>query len=96
MMTSCREKPHAASRATPVGMMTDNDGKTAFVALGRADYIAFVDTATREIRDYVLVGSHPWGIVLSADEKTLFVVRAEPQGNQDGAGWSRAALGSSR
>ena len=60
--------------ATPVGMTTDNDGKTAFVALGRADYIAFVDTATREIRDYVLVGSHPWGIVLSADEKTLFVV----------------------
>ena len=22
----------------------------------------------------MLVGSHPWGIVLSADEKTLFVV----------------------
>ena len=62
------------SGATPVGMITDNDGKTAFVALGRANYVAFVDTATREIRDYVLVGSHPRGIVLSADEKTLFVV----------------------
>jgi PQQ-dependent catabolism-associated beta-propeller protein len=60
--------------ATPVGMTMNNDGKTAFVALGRANYVAFVDTATREIRDYVLVGSHPWGIVLSADEKTLFVV----------------------
>jgi YVTN family beta-propeller protein len=60
--------------ATPVGMTMNHDGKTAFVALGRANYVAFVDTATREIRDYVLVGSHPWGIGLSANEKTLFVV----------------------
>ena len=52
----------------------NHDSKTAFVALGRANYVAFVDTATREIRDYVLVGSHPWEIGLSANEKTLFVV----------------------
>jgi PQQ-dependent catabolism-associated beta-propeller protein len=59
---------------TPVGMTMNKDGKTAFVALGRANYVAFVDTATREIRDYVLVGSHPWGVALSANEKTLYVV----------------------
>jgi PQQ-dependent catabolism-associated beta-propeller protein len=58
---------------TPVGMTMTRDGKTAIVALGRANHIAFVDTATRKVEDYVLVGSRAWGVALSPDEKTLYV-----------------------
>ena len=58
---------------TPVGMTMTRDGKTAIVALGRANHIAFVDTATKKVEDYVLVGSRAWGVALSPDEKTLYV-----------------------
>ena len=58
---------------TPVGMTMTKDGKSAIVALGRANHIAFVDTATRKVESYVLVGSRAWGVALSPDEKTLFV-----------------------
>ena len=58
---------------TPVGMTMTRDGKTAIVALGRANHIAFVDTATRKVEAYVLVGSRAWGVALSPDEKTLYV-----------------------
>jgi YVTN family beta-propeller protein len=49
------------------------DGKSAIVALGRANHLAFVDTATKKVEDYVLVGSRAWGVALSPDEKTLYV-----------------------
>ena len=58
---------------TPVGMTMTKDGTTAIVTLGRANYVAFVDTATRKVKDYVLVGNRPWGVALSPDEKTLYV-----------------------
>jgi PQQ-dependent catabolism-associated beta-propeller protein len=58
---------------TPVGMTLTRDGKTGIVALGRANHVAFVDTATRRVEDYVLVGSRAWGLALSPDEKTLYV-----------------------
>ncbi len=47
--------------------------KRAVVSLGRANHVAIVDTATRKVKDYVLVGSRPWGVALSPDEKTLYV-----------------------
>jgi PQQ-dependent catabolism-associated beta-propeller protein len=58
---------------TPVGMTMTRDGKSAIVALGRANHVAFIDTATRKVEDYVLVGSRAWGVALSPDEKTLYV-----------------------
>ena len=58
---------------TPVGMTMTRDAKSAIVALGRANHVAFVDTATRNVEDYVLVGSRAWGVALSPDEKTLYV-----------------------
>ena len=58
---------------TPVGMTMTSDGKSAIVALGRANHLAFVDTATKKVEDYVLVGSLAWGVALSPDEKTLYV-----------------------
>ncbi len=58
---------------TPVGMTLTHDGKLAVVALGRANHVALVDTATRKVLDYILVGSRAWGVALSADDKTLYV-----------------------
>jgi YVTN family beta-propeller protein len=58
---------------TPVGLIMTADGKTAFVTLGHANHIAFVDVATRKVLGYALVGTRPWGIALSRDEKTLYV-----------------------
>ena len=49
------------------------DGKTVYVALGRANHVAVVDVASRKVRDYILVGKRPWGLALSRDEKTLYV-----------------------
>ena len=43
------------------------------MTLGRANHVAYVDVATREITDYVLVGSRAWNATLTADEKILFV-----------------------
>jgi YVTN family beta-propeller protein len=41
--------------------------------LGRADDVAFIDTATRKVERYVPVGSDPSAVVLSGDEKRLYV-----------------------
>ena len=59
---------------TPVGITMTADGKTAIVGLGRANHIAFVDVASREIQDYVLVGTRAWNTTLTRDEKLLYVV----------------------
>ena len=58
---------------TPVGITTTEDGGTAFVALGRANHVAVVDVASREIEDYILVGSRAWNTTLNRDESILFV-----------------------
>lgn len=58
---------------TPVGITMTDDGETAIVALGRANHIAFVDVATREIEDYVLVGKRAWNTTLNEDNSLLFV-----------------------
>ena len=58
---------------TPVGITMTDDGKTAIVALGRANRVAFVDAASREVEDYVLVGNRAWNTTLNADNSLLFV-----------------------
>jgi PQQ-dependent catabolism-associated beta-propeller protein len=58
---------------TPVDLVITRDGTKAYVALGRANHVAVVDVASREVLDYVLVGKRPWGLALSADEKKLYV-----------------------
>jgi PQQ-dependent catabolism-associated beta-propeller protein len=59
---------------TPVGILMSRDGKRAFVALGRANHVAFVDTATRKVVNLVLAGKRAWGLGLTADESKLLVV----------------------
>jgi YVTN family beta-propeller protein len=61
-------------QVTPVGITMTDDGKTAIVALGRANHVAFVDIANREIEDYVLVGERAWNTTLNRDNALLYVV----------------------
>ena len=58
---------------TPVGITTTGDGKTAFVALGRANHVAVVDIGSLTVEDYILVGSRAWNTTLNRDESLLFV-----------------------
>ena len=58
---------------TPVGITMTGDGRTAFVALGRANHVAVVDVASLEVEDYILVGSRAWNTTLNRDESLLFV-----------------------
>jgi PQQ-dependent catabolism-associated beta-propeller protein len=58
---------------TPVGMTINEAGDTVYVALGRANHIAFVNVASHEIEGYTLVGSRAWEARLSPDEKLLYV-----------------------
>src|SRR5206468_11924765 len=62
---------------TPVGMALAPDGKTAYVALGRANHVAVVDVATRQVKAYVLVGKRPWGLALSRDGSRLYVANGQ-------------------
>lgn len=61
------------NEVTPVDLLMTRDGKTAYVALGRANHVAVVDVASRKVKAYILVGKRPWGLALSSDEKRLFV-----------------------
>jgi len=58
---------------TPVGITMTRDGKRAFVALGRANHVAFVDVAARKVSDLVLVGKRAWHVALDKAEARLFV-----------------------
>lgn len=58
---------------TPVGMTITEDGSRAFISLGRANHIAVVDTGSREVEAYILVGSRAWSVALSRDEQTAYV-----------------------
>jgi len=57
----------------PVGMNFTKDGKLLFVALGPANRVAVIDTATKEVKDYILVGQRPWHGELSPDGKKYYV-----------------------
>ena len=58
---------------TPVGMTINSTGDIIYVALGRANHVAYVNVATREIEGYTLVGSRAWDVRLSPDESLLYV-----------------------
>lgn len=58
---------------TPVGMTLGADGKSVWVGLGKANHVAELDVATREVRKTVLVGKRAWGLAPHPDGKTLYV-----------------------
>jgi PQQ-dependent catabolism-associated beta-propeller protein len=59
---------------TPVGILMSHDGKRAFVALGKANHVAFIDVASRKVTNLVLVGKRAWNVALDKAEARLFVV----------------------
>lgn len=63
-----------AEDITPVGIQMTRDGKRAFVSLGRANHVAFVDVAARKVTDLVLVGKRAWNVTLDKAESRLYVV----------------------
>jgi PQQ-dependent catabolism-associated beta-propeller protein len=60
-------------QVTPVDLLITRDGSRAYVALGRANHVAVVDVAKREVIEYILVGKRAWGLGLTYDEKKLYV-----------------------
>lgn len=56
----------------PVGVRLTQDGKKAFIALGPANRVAVVDTATLKVEKYLLVGQRVWNLYLTPDDKQLF------------------------
>ncbi len=63
-----------AADITPVGITLTRDGKTAFVGLGKANHVAFVDVASRQVTQLVLAGKRAWGVALDKAEQRLYVV----------------------
>jgi len=63
-----------SEQLTPVDILFDESGETAFVALGSANHVVIVDAQKREVLKYILVGRRPWGLALTPDGKRLFVL----------------------
>jgi YVTN family beta-propeller protein len=63
-----------AADITPVGIAMSRDGKRAFVSLGRANHLAFVDVASRKVSQLVLVGKRAWNVSLNKAETQAWVV----------------------
>ena len=57
----------------PVGMDFIRDGKMMLVPLGPSNRVAVIDTAKKEVVDYILVGQRPWHGELSSDGKKYYV-----------------------
>ncbi|KAG1707605.1 hypothetical protein GQR58_003268 [Nymphon striatum] len=62
------------THAKDTGITMTKDGKTAYVAMGRANRVAVVDVTSRKVNDYILVGERAWNTELNKDESLLFVV----------------------
>jgi len=62
-----------ADDISPVGIAMAPDGKTAYVGLGRANHVAWVDVASKKQTGQVLVGKRAWGVTLTRDGSRLYV-----------------------
>ena len=67
-------KGFGSEQMTPVDILFDQSGTLAFVALGAANHVAFVNVKSLEIEKYILVGRRAWGLGLSPDNKSLIVL----------------------
>jgi PQQ-dependent catabolism-associated beta-propeller protein len=63
-----------AQDISPVGITMTRDGKRAYVSLGRANHVAFVDVPARKVTHLVLVGKRAWNVTLDKAEAKLYVV----------------------
>ncbi len=67
-------KGFRSEQMTPVDILFDQTGTLAFVALGSANHVAFVDVKSLEIEKYIVVGRRAWGLGLSPDNHSLIVL----------------------
>ena len=63
-----------AAEITPVGIAMTRDGLRAYVGLGRANHVAFVDVRARKVTQLVLAGKRAWNVSLDKAEARLYVV----------------------
>jgi PQQ-dependent catabolism-associated beta-propeller protein len=69
------EVPGARStEITPVGITMTRDGSRAFVALGKANHVAYIDVKARKVTQLVLVGKRVWALALNKAETVLYAV----------------------
>jgi PQQ-dependent catabolism-associated beta-propeller protein len=57
----------------PVGMDFTPDDKLVLIPLGPSNRVAVVDVATKEVKDYILVGQRPWHGEFAPDGKKYYV-----------------------
>jgi YVTN family beta-propeller protein len=69
---ACEIQGVAKEAIQPVGIRISNNGKQAFVALGPANRVAVINTATLKVEKYILVGQRVWQMYFSPDDKYLF------------------------
>lgn len=67
-------KGFRSEQMTPVDILFDQSETLAFVALGAANHVAFVNVKSLEIEKYILVGRRAWGLGLSPDNRSLIVL----------------------
>jgi PQQ-dependent catabolism-associated beta-propeller protein len=60
----------------PVGMVLSPDEKTLYVATGRGNGVAVVDTVARKIVANIPTGERVWGIALTADGRKLYAANS--------------------
>jgi PQQ-dependent catabolism-associated beta-propeller protein len=58
---------------TPVGMALTADGSRILLSLGRANHVAVIDPASRQVIAYILVGSRAWSVDLSRNDNIAIV-----------------------
>ena len=56
----------------PVGIRFTPDHKTALVALGRGNAVAFIDVASHKVTRIVPVGLRVWHLAISPDGRRAF------------------------
>jgi YVTN family beta-propeller protein len=56
----------------PAGVLLSRDGRTLYVANGRANTVAMIDVATRAVTGTIPVGQRNWGLGLAPDGATLY------------------------
>lgn len=79
-----REEAQAPTGLHPCDLELTADGSTLYVANANSDTVTVIDTASRAVRETILVrpdpsfpyGSASTGLALSSDEKTLYVTSA--------------------
>ena len=62
----------AIMQVLPVGVAVSPDGKTIYVANGRAGTLSVIDAATYKVVATVPVGKRPWGLAVSRDGKFVY------------------------